>query len=252
MAEVIDYRFVVRRGLATAWATKNDVLFAGEFGLETDTKRMKMGDGTTAWNSLQYLDKALTLSMLGGIDQSTRANGLVLAWDEANKQYTHVAQPGGGGGGGDSGGTKITWPAGADRVTFGGLNLWADGVKTIRGVISCGQNTGAGALWIYFNGDQTAANYYRRRRNGGGAWPDFYFSDGFALSENQSIHFELQIGQAVHTYPVATPNKLLIWNHGSFQDNFMGADVVWKDASNVTSITIASSYPNTKGSLILL
>lgn len=248
MADVIDYRFVVRRGLAAAWTTKNEVLFAGEFGLETDTKRMKMGDGTTAWNSLQYLDKALTLSMLGGIDQSTRANGLVLAWDEANNRYTHVAQSGGG----SSSGTKVTWPAGADRVTFSGLNLQYDGVKTLKGVISCGPNTGNAALWIYFNGDQTAANYYRRRRNSGGSWPDFYFSDGFVLHENQSIHFELQIGQAVNTYPVATPNKLLIWDNGSFYDNYMGADVVWKNASNVTSITIVSAYPNTKGSLILV
>lgn len=247
MAEVIDYRFVVRRGLAAAWTTKNEVLFAGEFGLETDTKRMKMGDGTTAWNSLQYLDKALTLSMLGGIDQSTRADGLVLAWDEANNRYTHVAQSSGGG----SSGTKVTWPAGADRVTFSGLNLQYDGIKTIRGVIST-SGTSDGALWIYFNEDQTAANYYRRRRNGGGNWPDFYFSDGIALYQDNSLHFELQIGQAVGTYPVATPNKLLLWNAGSFYDNYMGADVVWKNASNVTSITIASSYPNTKGSLILL
>jgi hypothetical protein len=32
----------------------NPVLAAGEMGLETDTKKMKIGDGATAWNSLHY------------------------------------------------------------------------------------------------------------------------------------------------------------------------------------------------------
>lgn len=54
MADVIKYRFVVRRGLASAWTTKNEVLLQGEFGLETDTGKRKMGDGVTAWNDLEY------------------------------------------------------------------------------------------------------------------------------------------------------------------------------------------------------
>lgn len=52
MADVIDYRFRMRRGLAATWASLNDVLLAGEFGLETDTKRVKIGPG--AWNDLDY------------------------------------------------------------------------------------------------------------------------------------------------------------------------------------------------------
>lgn len=32
----------------------------GEVGLETDTKKMKVGDGTTAWNSLDYYSEAAT------------------------------------------------------------------------------------------------------------------------------------------------------------------------------------------------
>lgn len=37
------------------WASVNPVLALGEFGFETDTKKMKLGDGSTAWNSLAYL-----------------------------------------------------------------------------------------------------------------------------------------------------------------------------------------------------
>lgn len=44
----------LRRGAASAWTTANPVLAAGELGAETDSKKFKVGDGTTAWNSLTY------------------------------------------------------------------------------------------------------------------------------------------------------------------------------------------------------
>lgn len=44
----------LRRGTASAWTAANTVLAAGEIGIETDTKKFKIGDGTTAWNSLPY------------------------------------------------------------------------------------------------------------------------------------------------------------------------------------------------------
>lgn len=55
MASTIQYRFVLRRGLAATWTTLNEILFAGEFGLETDTGKLKIGNGTTAWNDLDYM-----------------------------------------------------------------------------------------------------------------------------------------------------------------------------------------------------
>jgi len=44
-----------RRGAAALWSTTNPVLPSGEFGVETDTLRIKMGDGVTTWNSLAYI-----------------------------------------------------------------------------------------------------------------------------------------------------------------------------------------------------
>lgn len=44
----------LRRGTAAQWTAANPVLLAGEQGLETDTRKVKIGDGTTAWNSLAY------------------------------------------------------------------------------------------------------------------------------------------------------------------------------------------------------
>lgn len=43
-----------RRGTAAEWSSANTVLAIGELGLETDTNQFKLGDGTTAWNSLSY------------------------------------------------------------------------------------------------------------------------------------------------------------------------------------------------------
>lgn len=43
-----------RRGTAAGWTSANPTLAAGEVGYETDTGYMKVGNGSTAWNSLAY------------------------------------------------------------------------------------------------------------------------------------------------------------------------------------------------------
>jgi hypothetical protein len=59
MADVITFqRFWMRRDTAANWTSANPVLAAGEIGVELqtvpDAHKMKIGDGTTAWNSLPY------------------------------------------------------------------------------------------------------------------------------------------------------------------------------------------------------
>ncbi len=54
-----------RRDTAAAWTAANPVLAAGELGLETDTTYYKIGNGSTAWNSLSYG------SILGVISNNT-------------------------------------------------------------------------------------------------------------------------------------------------------------------------------------
>lgn len=44
----------VRRDTAANFTSGNPTLSAGEPGFETDTLRLKIGDGSTAWNSLRY------------------------------------------------------------------------------------------------------------------------------------------------------------------------------------------------------
>lgn len=44
----------LRRDTAANWTSANPTLAAGEPGYETDTFKMKIGDGSTAWTSLAY------------------------------------------------------------------------------------------------------------------------------------------------------------------------------------------------------
>ena len=55
-----------RRDTASNWTSNNTVLLAGEFGYETDTKKFKIGDGTTAWQSLDYIPIPDTNRLLTG------------------------------------------------------------------------------------------------------------------------------------------------------------------------------------------
>ena len=47
-------KILFRRDLATTWTSVDPVLSAGEIGLESDTGKIKLGDGSTAWTALDY------------------------------------------------------------------------------------------------------------------------------------------------------------------------------------------------------
>lgn len=49
-----------KRGTASSITTANPTLAAGELAFETDTRRFKVGDGTTAWSSLSYVTPYVT------------------------------------------------------------------------------------------------------------------------------------------------------------------------------------------------
>lgn len=46
-------RMLQRRGTEAEWEAQNPILAAGELGITTDTKVVKVGDGITAWNNLE-------------------------------------------------------------------------------------------------------------------------------------------------------------------------------------------------------
>jgi hypothetical protein len=62
----------IRRGTAAQWTSTNPTLASGEQGFETDTNKMKIGNGSTAWNSLSY---AIT-GAVGTVTSITAGTGL--------------------------------------------------------------------------------------------------------------------------------------------------------------------------------
>ena len=69
MASIIQ----IRRDTASNWTSANPILAQGELGAETDTSKIKIGDGTTAWSSLAYLIDAgdyLTSAAIGSTVQA--------------------------------------------------------------------------------------------------------------------------------------------------------------------------------------
>lgn len=47
-------RIQLRRGKAAFWTDENPILHSGEPGFETDSRKLKIGDGNTPWRELPY------------------------------------------------------------------------------------------------------------------------------------------------------------------------------------------------------
>lgn len=64
-------RIEFRRDTAPNWTTANPVLAAGEPGYESDTRRLKVGDGVTAWTALPYEVNTLGAGATGSRPSAT-------------------------------------------------------------------------------------------------------------------------------------------------------------------------------------
>lgn len=128
----------IRRDTAANWTSVNPTLAAGEPGLETDTRKIKYGDGTTTWNNLQYAGSTGTVSLpvasetvLGGvkIDGTTiTINGGVIS---------ATAGPGGSGSGTVNSGTSgaIAFYPTDGAVVDNAVGLSWDNVNSVFKVI---------------------------------------------------------------------------------------------------------------------
>lgn len=91
-------RIQVRRGAASVWSATNPVLAAGEFGYVTDTGDLKIGDGTTAWNSLNTLGGgSSTLAALTDVNLGTPSDNDSLTYDTASGKWVNEPVSGGSG-----------------------------------------------------------------------------------------------------------------------------------------------------------
>jgi hypothetical protein len=73
MADMIQ----IRRDTAANWTAANPILAQGELGAETDTSKIKIGDGSAVWSALSYLIDAgdyLTASSTTTLTNKTITN----------------------------------------------------------------------------------------------------------------------------------------------------------------------------------
>ena len=81
----LETRSLQKKDTALNWATNNPVLLNGEYGIETDTRKQKVGDGVTEWNNLPYqIDQVFTK------DEKDRLATVTENAEENQKAYSSV------------------------------------------------------------------------------------------------------------------------------------------------------------------
>ena len=58
------YRIVLRQDIAENWTSNNPTLLSGEFGFETDTNLLKLGNGIDPWITLAYWEANVNFTAL--------------------------------------------------------------------------------------------------------------------------------------------------------------------------------------------
>jgi hypothetical protein len=80
-------KIILRRDLAVAWTNVDPILSNGEIGLETDTGRFKIGNGSSAWADLPYYMRA---DDIAAQYNGTLNAAVATALDHANAAGDHV------------------------------------------------------------------------------------------------------------------------------------------------------------------
>ena len=54
-------RIQLRRDISANWISNNPILAEGEIGIETDTNKLKIGNGILSWSVLSYYSESSTI-----------------------------------------------------------------------------------------------------------------------------------------------------------------------------------------------
>ena len=129
-------RIQLRNDKAATWVEKNPVLLKGEMGIEVDTGKIKIGDGTKAWNGLSY--SGVDENAIKSIINSNRDKVSVLTLTEGKTDADMLA--------------TIATPVQGDMAVV--ENAFVEG-KTSRTAYFYD-----GANWAAFDGNYSADNVY--------------------------------------------------------------------------------------------
>jgi hypothetical protein len=117
----------LRRGTAAEWGASTNKLLSGELGYETDTNKLKVGDGLNFWSVLPYVNKG-DVGPSGGPSGPSGASGL-----KGDTGNTGASGPPGSG-----------WSGGYIRVKFNTNSTFATSAGD-RDVT----NAGSGRSWNF-------------------------------------------------------------------------------------------------------
>jgi len=95
-----------RRDTAANWTAENPTLLAGEIGVESDTGYWKIGNGSTAWNSLAYL-AGTKLSAYPLVNADIASNAEIAVSKLADGAARQLLQT-------DAAGTGVEWASNID------------------------------------------------------------------------------------------------------------------------------------------
>ena len=129
-------RIQLRNDEAATWVEKNPVLLKGEMGIEVDTGKIKIGDGTKAWNELNY--SGVDETAIKSIINNNRDKVSILTLTEGKTDADMLA--------------TIATPVQGDMAVV--ENAFVEG-KTSRTAYFYD-----GANWAAFDGNYSADNVY--------------------------------------------------------------------------------------------
>lgn len=161
----------VRRDTVANWTNEDPTLAAGEFGFETDTGKLKIGDGSTAWTALAYIGangggvSEEDIQFLDNFDDEDRHWGW--ADDAKNGSITEAGDVvtlavadsvnGGIGGGQNNGPRCLLGDPGAPFEVKALLNSYTVRNCTQAGIcLSISSGSGSDNLWLMFGRTQRA------------------------------------------------------------------------------------------------
>lgn len=263
-------RFQFRRGTATQWTAANPTLAEGELGLELDTSLYKIGDGTTAWNSLAYasvgpLTDATVVDYAATGDPSAPTSGHMLSYA---KSIAGRIMP------------KFVGPSGIDTAVqpafFGnGIRILAPGASTVMSTFGAVAPIAVGTVshptiaagnlrtqtrraTVTSAATANSASELRTNavecwRGNAPGWGGFFASTRFAISSTTALQrtavglFSTTAAISTTQNPSALTNVIIMGNDSADAN----MQIMHNDGSgSCTKIDLGANFPSTNTSAV--